>query len=71
MKSDYTPTTASRLILTLCPFRQEPGPPDPCDEPCRGCRRLAVGFANELADILDERHGGSSTTADMLRGILS
>lgn len=65
-----TPTISHRLILTLCPFRLEPGPPDPCDEPCLGCRSLARGFAQELAAILDERYGGASNTAELLRGIL-
>lgn len=70
-------TPAERLVLTLCPFRQrkpgEPQPPHhlpPCETACRGCRAQAVQFADELATILEERHGGSSTTADWLRGLL-
>lgn len=68
------PTPADRLALTLCPFRdpflQGEHPTVPCDTACKGCRRLSHGYAQELATILDERHGGSSQVADWLRGIL-
>jgi hypothetical protein len=56
-----TPTPADRLALAACPFR--------CDSPCRPCRRSAKRVTDELAQILRERHGGSSGVADWLDGI--
>ena len=69
---DLTPTPAERLALVLCAFRN---PMDshgmsPCETACLECRRLSAMHAREIASILEERHGGASTTAEWLRGLL-
>jgi len=60
------PTPADRLALALCPDRASG---DPCLSPCDGCRAESALVATELAQILRERHGGSSAVADWLDGI--
>jgi hypothetical protein len=58
-----TPTPADRLALAVCPF----GPK--CKKSCSLCRRQSQTITDELAQILRERHGGSSSVADWLDGI--
>jgi hypothetical protein len=64
-----TPTPADRLALAVCRasniFLSKPT----CRSSCRYCRRISQAHARELAAILREWHGGSSTTADWLDGI--
>lgn len=36
---------------------------------CRDCRRDSAAVAHEIAGWLRERHGGSSTTTDLLDGV--
>jgi hypothetical protein len=63
-----TPTPADRLALAVCRTGNIfPGTPT-CATPCDQCRRISEGHARELAAILRERHG-SSTTADWLEAI--
>lgn len=61
------PTPADRLALALCPHRQL------CQIPTRDCRkdcrRDSTAVTRELAQILRERHGGSSSVADWLDGV--
>jgi len=57
-------TYSDRLALSLCSYR-----PALCNEPCLLCRAQSAAVARELAAILRERHGGSSTTADWLDGV--
>ncbi len=61
------PTLSDRLALALCvSINGAAGCPiGACDE----CRRRSAGVAHEIADWLRERHGGSSTTADLLDGV--
>jgi hypothetical protein len=61
------PTLSDRLALAACP-RQRSGA-TPCPAPCIGCLVIARAVAHEIADWLRERHGGSSTTADLLDGV--
>lgn len=65
------PTIAARLALALCPANRIRDDDDerPCDTPCLGCRRDSAAVAHELAQILRERHGGSSSVADWLDGL--
>jgi hypothetical protein len=63
-----TPTPADRLALTICSASNGRGRPI-CDTPCDQCRHISQLYALKLATILRERHGGSSTTADLLDGI--
>jgi hypothetical protein len=60
---DLTP--ADRLALAVCDASSDIGP---CAKACEDCRFLAAAVAHELATILRERHG-SSTTADWLDGV--
>jgi hypothetical protein len=61
------PTLSDRLALAACP-RQRSGA-TPCPAPCVDCIAIAKAVAHEIADWLRERHGGSSTTADLLDGV--
>jgi hypothetical protein len=61
------PTDADRLALALCPGRIVYGVP--CQAPCKRCRRESASHCRELAQILRERHGGSSQVADWLDGV--
>jgi hypothetical protein len=63
-----TPTPADRLALTICAVSKGRKKP-PCTTACGQCRHISQLYARELAAILRERHGGSSTTADWLGGI--
>ena len=62
------PTYSDRLALAMCPYIA-----GFCKNPandCRHyCRRDSAAVAHEIAQILRERHGGSSTTADWLDGV--
>jgi hypothetical protein len=60
------PTPADRLALAVC-VAVLPGA-KPCEAPCNACRVNSVAVARELAAILRERYG-SSTTADWLDGV--
>jgi len=57
-------TLSDRIALAACP-RQRSGA-TPCPAPCIDCLAIAKAVAHEIADWLRERHGGSSTTADLL-----
>lgn len=61
------PTPADRLALAVC--RGGALPQYPCSVPCATCRRDSAAVAAELAQILRERYGGSSVTADWLDGV--
>ncbi len=61
------PSYSDRLALAVCTYN--PLYPTPCREICPQCRKQAAKVAHELAAILRERHGGSSTTADWLDGV--
>jgi hypothetical protein len=41
----------------------------PCTNICSFCRRVSAGQGAEMAQVLRERHGGSSQVADMLDGL--
>lgn len=58
------PSISDRLALALCSQRW-----GQCGNPCNPCRSRSAAVAHELAAILRERHGGSSTTADWLDGV--
>jgi hypothetical protein len=58
-------TPADRLALAMCKANSDIGQ---CERACEDCKFLTAAVANELAVILRERHG-SSTTADWLDGI--
>jgi hypothetical protein len=60
-------TLSDRLALAACP-RQRSGA-TPCPAPCIDCLAIAKAVAHEIADWLRERHGGSSTTADLLDAV--
>ena len=60
-------TLSDRIALAACP-RQRSGA-TPCPAPCVDCLVIARAVAHEIADWLRERHGGSSTTADLLDGV--
>jgi hypothetical protein len=61
------PTLSDRIALAVCPRRSSGA--SPCKTPCDGCRRDSAAVAHEIADWLRERHGGASTTADLLDGV--
>ena len=61
MTTPITPST--RLSLAACPT------PLRCPEPCQTCTAVARSVAGELAQLLRERHGGSSQVADWLDGL--
>jgi hypothetical protein len=63
-----TPTIADRLALRLCGVIDPVTRTCATGEICRRCRRDSAAVAHELAAILRERHG-SSTTADFLDGV--
>jgi hypothetical protein len=59
-------TLADRLALAVC-VAVLPGA-KPRQAPCNACRVSSAAVAHELAAILRELHG-SSTTADFLDGV--
>jgi hypothetical protein len=59
------PTPTDRLALALCRANSDIGQ---CAKACEDCRFLCAAVTTELAAILRERHG-SSTTADWLDGV--
>jgi len=67
-----TPTPADRLALAVCASSWSPPASTLslplCRLPCIRCRHISQAHAHELATILRERHG-SSTTADWLEAI--
>lgn len=64
------PTPSDRLALTLCrAIAAGLGDYPTCPTPCTECREQAAAVARELAEILRERHGGSSQVADWLDGV--
>ena len=56
---------SERLAFRLCP----PGGRTSCSTPCELCMREARAICDELASWLDQRFGGSSETADLIRAI--
>ena len=56
------PTPADRMALAMCKFSGQ------CEAACPWCRQASAKVTAELAAILRERHG-SSTTADWLDGV--
>jgi hypothetical protein len=63
-----TSTLAERVALAVCRGACPTGGPCPVEAICSDCRRDSAAVAHELAAILRERHG-SSTTADFLDGV--
>ena len=61
------PTLSDRLALAVC--RSTGNPDNSCSSICRDCRRDSAAVAHVIGQILRERHGGSSTTADWLDGV--
>jgi hypothetical protein len=57
------PTDADRLALAMCKFSGQ------CESACPWCRQASAKVTRELAQILRERHGGSSQVADWLDGV--
>lgn len=60
-------TDSDRMALAVC-VASLPGS-SPCKAPCNACRQSSAATAHAIAQILRERHGGSSTTADWLDGV--
>ena len=60
-------TLSDRIALAVCTAAF----PDsrPCQSPCGACRASSAAVAHEIAAWLRERHGGASTTADLLDGV--
>ena len=58
---------SDRLAFAVCTAAL-PGS-KPCQTPCGACRVTSAAVAHELAQILRERHGGSSQVADWLDGV--
>ena len=56
---------SERLAFRLCP----PGGRISCSTPCELCTREARTVCDELATWLDQRFGGSSETAELIRAI--
>ena len=63
------PTPADRIALAVCRAACPTGGPCPVEQICSDCRRDAAAVTHEWAQILRERHGGSSQVADMMDGI--
>jgi hypothetical protein len=61
------PTLSDRIALAVC--RSTGNPDGLCVAICRDCRRRSAAVAHEIANWLRERHGGSSTTVDLLDGV--
>lgn len=61
-----TPTPADRLAFALCAWNADS--PDRCKRPCDDCILNSEAVAHELAALLRERYG-HSTTADWLDAI--
>ena len=61
------PTLFDRIALAVC-TAPLPGS-RPCQSPCGACRASSAAVAHEIAAWLRERHGGASTTADLLDGV--
>lgn len=60
------PTPADRLALALCAENTDL---NQCPRACQDCRDLSAAVTRKLAQILRERHGGSSSVADWLDGV--
>lgn len=65
---DPTPTPADRLARAVCRSPRPHGVME-CRVICRYCRLDSAAVTRELAQILRERHGGSSQVADWLDGL--
>ena len=61
------PPLSACIALAVCP-RQRSGAA-PCPMACDDCRASSAAVAHEIAAWLRERHGGASTTADLLDGV--
>ena len=66
--ADTSPTPADRMALAICRLIDPATGTCATGEICRRCRQDSSAVAHELAAILRERHG-SSTTADWLDGV--
>ena len=62
-------TPSDRMALAVCRGACPVGGPCPVEAICSDCRRDSTAVARELAQILRERHGGSSAVADWLDGV--
>lgn len=62
-------TPADRIALAVCRAAHPAGGPCPVWQICSVCRRDAAAVTHEWAQILRERHGGSSQVADMMDGV--
>jgi len=69
-RTPTNPTYMDRLALAVCRNASPANGLCPAHQICIDCRRDSAAVAAELAAILRERHG-SSTTADWLDGISS
>ena len=63
------PTPADRIALAVCRSINPTGGSCPVKHICSDCRRDAAAVTHEWAQILRERHGGSSQVADLMDGI--
>ena len=61
------PTLSDRIALAVCKVKALGFAP--CGPLCSDCRRDSAAVAHEIAAWLRERHGGASTTADLLDGV--
>ena len=61
------PTLSDRIALAVCTAAL-PGS-KPCQSSCGACRVSSAAVAHQIADWLRERHGGASTTADLIDGV--
>jgi len=62
-------TPSDRMALALCREVTDSDIGCPLHQICNDCRLQSAAVAHEIAQILRERHGGSSTTADWLDGV--
>ena len=60
-------TLCDRIALAVCKVKALGFAP--CGPLCSDCRRDSAAVAHEIAQWLRERHGGASTTADLLDGV--
>ena len=59
-------TLTTRLALAVC-WRRDSG--WPCDTPCPRCLTAGKAAGLAVAEWLEERFGGHSETAALLRGV--
>ena len=61
------PTLSDRIALAVCKVKALGFAP--CGPLCSDCRASSAAVAHVIAAWLRERHGGASTTADLLDGV--